>query len=178
MVKAVIRSLIILLSLFSNQALASNLSTAQEQIILSGNHAPYSDQTILYVQNKYAEPIVTLKRQRPLTFDIDYNYSAWDEPADRWMWVLFWGLQIADIYSTHEGVKWDCISEANPLLPSIPTITEMATLKGVVLLPSYGAIGYENITRAELVAPLLLTGYVVHHNIQLTNKAKNRCNLR
>ena len=33
--------------------------------------------------------------------------------VDKWMWVLFWGIQLADIYSTHEGVKWDCIEEAN-----------------------------------------------------------------
>ena len=85
---------------------------------------------------------------------------------------------IRDRYSTHEGVKYDCIKEANPLLPSVPTIAEMATLKGVILLPTYGAIGYENITRGELIAPMLLGGFVVHNNIKLTNKAEKRCNLR
>ena len=54
----------------------------------------------------------------------------------------------------------------------------MATLKGVILLPTYGAIGYENITRGELIAPMLLGGFVVHNNIKLTNKAEKRCNLR
>ena len=46
---------------------------------------------------------------------VPQNY--WEEPVDRWMWALFVGIHLADIYSTHEGVKWDCISEANPLLP-------------------------------------------------------------
>lgn len=175
--KAVKKALILCLPLFSFQALALNLSPAQEQIILSGNHAPYSDQTILRVQDKYAKPL-PVEMHKTVTFNYNYTYSPWEEPADRWMWVLFWGLQLADIYSTHEGIKYDCIKEANPLLPEVPTIAEMAILKGVVLLPSYGAIGYENITRAELVAPILLGGFVVHNNLKLTDNAEKRCNLR
>ena len=170
--KAVIGSLTILLSLFSINAFA--LSSKQIHAIQAGWHAPYSQETIDSVIGypKYQVP--------------DYNYiipmhvpqNYWEEPADRWMWALFWGIQLADIYSTQEGVKWDCISEANPLLPSIPTVAEMAVLKGVILFPTYGAIGYENITRGELVAPLLLGGLVVHNNLRLTEKAEKRCNLR
>ena len=46
---------------------------------------------------------------------------------DKWMWVLVSCIQIADIYSTHEGVKWDCISEATYV--RIPTVAEMAIPK-------------------------------------------------
>jgi len=175
--EAVKKALILCLPLFSFQASGINLSTAQEHIILAGNHAPYSDETILRVQDKYAKPL-PVEMHKPITFDYDYRYSAWDEPADDWMWAVFWALQLADIYSTQEGIKYDCISEANPLLPKVPTVAEMAILKGVILLPSYGAIGYENITRAELFAPMLLGGFVVHHNLKLTNKAEKRCSLR
>ena len=171
--KAVIVSLTILLSLFSFPAFAS-LSQHQIHAIQAGWHAPYSDETIQQVLGlpKYLPP----KYEYDIPLYVPQSY--WEEPADRWMWALFWGIQLADIYSTHEGVKWDCISEANPLLPNIPAIAEMATLKGVVLLPTYGAIGYENITRGELLAPLLLGGFVVHNNLRLTEKAKRRCNLR
>ena len=175
--EAVKKALILCLPLFSYQALGLNLSTAQEQIILAGNYAPYSDETILRVQDKYAKPL-PLETHKPITFNYNYSHSAWDEPADDWMWVLFWTLQLADIYSTQQGLKYDCIKEANPLLPEVPTVAEMATLKGVVLLPSYGAIGYENITRGELVAPILLGGFVVHNNFKLTEKAEKRCDLR
>jgi len=171
-VKAVIGSLTILLSLFSINAFS--LNSQQIHAIQNGWHAPYSQETIDSV-------IGYPKYQAP---EFNYNIpmyvpqSYWEEPVDKWMWALFWGIQLADIYSTHEGVKWDCISEANPLLPNIPTIAEMATLKGVILLPTYGAIGYENITRGELIAPLLLGGFVVHNNLRLTEKAEKRCNLR
>lgn len=171
--KAVIGSLTILLSLFSLSATAK-LTPLQIHSIQNGWHAPFSEETVKEVLGHPEVNIPKYYFNAPMY--VPKNY--WEEPADRWMWVLFWGIQLADIYSTHEGVKWDCIREANPLLPSIPTIAEMATLKGVILLPTYGAIGYENITRGELVAPMLLGGFVVHNNMKLTRRAERRCNLR
>ena len=174
--KAVTRALILLLPLFSFSA-SAHLSQQQIHAIQNGWHAPFSNETIREVTGYPKYPTVNIPEYE---FDIPVYIpqSYWEEPADRWMWVLFWGVQLADIYSTHKGVKYDCIKEANPLLPSVPTIAEMAPLKGLVLLPTYGAIGYENITRGELVAPMLLGGFVVHNNIKLTNRAEKRCNLR
>jgi hypothetical protein len=173
--KAVIGSLTILLSLLPLQVLsASKLSQSQIYAIQQGWHAPYSEETIQQVLGTPKYQPKKSEFQVPLYIPQSY----WEEPADKWMWVLFWGIQLADIYSTQEGVKWDCISEANPLLPSIPTVAEMAVLKGVILFPSYGAIGYENINRGDLIAPLLLGGVVVHHNLKLTKKAEKRCDLR
>lgn len=171
--KAVTKVLILLLPLLSFSA-SAHLSQLQIHAIQNGWHAPYSHETIEQVVGYPKVNIPEYEFNIPMYVPQGY----WEEPADRWMWVLFWGIQLADIYSTHEGVKWDCISEANPLLPNIPTIAEMAMLKGVVLLPTYGAIGYENITRGELVTPLLLGGFVVHNNMRLTRKAEKRCNLR
>lgn len=165
-------AVVILLSLFSFNAFA--LTPQQIHAIQNGWHAPYSQETIDQV-------IGNTKLEMPKTEKYGLVYvpqGYWEQPADTWMWALFWGMQLADIYSTHEGVKWDCINEANPLLPTIPTIAQMTILKGVILLPTYGAIGYKNITRGELVAPLLIGGYVVHHNFKLTAKAEKRCNLR
>ncbi len=170
MIKAIT---LIMLSLFSFNASAT-LSQQQIHAIQNGWHAPFSDETVKQVVGYPKVNIPEFEYNVPMYVPQSY----WEEPADRWMWVMFWGIQLADIYSTHEGVKYDCIREANPLLPSVPTIAEMATLKGVILLPTYGAIGYENITRGELVAPLLLGGFVVHNNIKLTNEAKESCNLR
>ena len=170
MIKAIT---LIVLSLFSFSASAT-LSQQQIHAIQNGWHAPFSDETVKQVVGYPKVNIPEFEYNVPMYVPQSY----WEEPADRWMWVMFWSIQLADIYSTHKGVKYDCIKEANPLLPSVPTIAEMATLKGVVLLPTYGAIGYENITRGELVAPLLLGGFVVHNNIKLTKRAEKRCNLR
>ena len=171
--KAVMRALILFLPLLSFSASAS-LSQQQIHAIQNGWHAPFSDETVKQVVGYPKVNIPEFEYNIPIY--VPQNY--WEEPVDKWMWVLFWGIHLADIYSTYEGVKWDCIEEANPLLPSIPTIAEMATLKGVILFPTYGAIGYENITRGELIAPLLLGAFVVDNNLKLTRKAKKRCNLR
>ena len=171
--KAVMKALILFLPLLSFSASAS-LSQQQIHAIQNGWHAPFSDETVKQVVGYPEVNIPEFEYNIPMY--IPQNY--WEESADKWMWALFWGIHLADIYSTHEGVKWDCIEEANPLLPSIPTIAEMATLKGVILFPTYGAIGYENITRGELIAPLLLGAFVVDNNLKLTRKAKKRCNLR
>ena len=166
-------TVLILLSLLSFNA-SAKLSPLQIHSIQNGWHAPYSQETIDKVLDQPKLELPDFRFQVPLYVP----QNAWEEPADNWMWALFWGIQLADIYSTHEGVKYDCIQEANPLLPSIPTIAEMAVLKSIVLLPTYGSIGYDNITRGELMAPLILGGIVVHNNLRLVNKAEDRCNLR
>ena len=164
---------IFLLSLLSFSA-SANLSQQQIHAIQNGWHAPFSQATIDKVASvqKYIPP----EKEFYVEFDIPKNY--WQEPADKWMWALFWGVQIADIYSTHEGIKYDCVKEANPLLPEIPTISQMVFLKGVVLLPTYEAIGYENITKGDLVAPMVLSALVVNNNLRVTDRAERRCNLR
>lgn len=165
--------LIFCLLFLTTQASAS-LSQQQIHAIQNGWHVPFSDETVKQVVG-YPKVVIP-EYEFDIPMHVPQNY--WEEPVDKWMWVLFWGIHLADIYSTHEGVKWDCIEEANPLLPEIPSIAEMAMLKGVVLLPTYGAIGYENITRGELITPLLLGAFVVDNNLKLTRKAKKRCNLR
>ena len=152
----------------------SRLTPTQEAYILSGHHCCYSDEVIEQVINNNQKFQV-----QPFRFKTKYiPHSGLEEPADKWMWALFWTIQLADIYSTQEGIKYDCIQEANPLLPNMPTIAEMATLKAVILLPSYGSIGYENISREDMIMPLLFGAGVVAHNMRLVNKAENRCNLR
>ena len=166
-------TVLILLSLLSFNTSAS-LSQHQIHAIQNGWHAPYSQETIDKVNGI---PEYEYVRYKSLT-NIDIAQSGWQHPADVWMWVLFWGIQIADIHSTSEGIKYDCINEANPLLPKIPSIAEMVALKSVVLVPTYSAIGWENITRAELFVPLILGTGVVAHNYHLVDKARDRCNLR
>ena len=164
----------ILLSLFSLSATAK-LTPLQIHSLHYGWHAPYSQEVIDQV---YGVPPIEFPAPREFSMEVHIADNYWSEPADKWMWMLFWSLQLADIYSTYEGVKYDCIKEANPLLPEIPTVGEMALLKGVILFPTYGAIGWDNITRGELLTPLILGGLVVNNNFRLIDKAERRCNLR
>jgi len=76
-------------------------------------------------------------------------------------------------------MQYDCVYESNPLLPKIPTISEMLFLKTIVLLPSYKAINEAiTITDQDLIPPILLTSYVVYNNLEVTDRAKTRCGRR
>lgn len=153
----------------------SRLTPVQETFILAGHHCCYSDEVVEQVIQRHQSYQILDNEFLVNTY---IPQGVLEQPADRWMWALFWTIQAADIYSTNRGVKYDCIKEANPLLPSVPTIAEMATLKAVVLLPTYGSIGFENFRRKDLIFPLLFGAGVVVHNMNLVDKAENRCNLR
>lgn len=171
------KKILILIFLFPLTANAEYiLSPLQEHQILLGHTCCYNQEVIQYVRYKNL-PTVNIQESE-FTVPIYIPGSGLLEPADNWMWALFFGLQLADIYSTNRGVKYDCISEANPLLPSVPTVAEMATLKAVILIPSYDAIGWDNITRADLILPIVFATGVVSHNLRLVDKAERRCNLR
>tara|TARA_B100000212_G_C27250728_1_gene480111 strand:+ start:277 stop:786 length:510 start_codon:yes stop_codon:yes gene_type:complete len=168
------------LSLFSSSTFA--LTSHQIETIKLGWHAPYSDRTIEYVEQiaKHQE----LVKNPAFRYDPNHNYtyklpqSVLDEPAHPWMWLTLISLQLADIHSTHEGVKYDCIREANPLLPSRPTIGEMASFKLAIMIPAYDSVGFENITNRELIFPIIFTAGVVANNYNVVGKARHRCSLR
>ena len=171
------KKFLILILLFPLTANAEyGLSPLQEQQILLGHTCCYTEEVIQYVQYKNL-PAINIQENK-FTIPMYIPSSGLLEPADNWMWALFFGLQLADIYSTNRGIKYDCIQEANPLLPSVPTVAEMATLKAVILIPSYDAIGWDNITRADLILPIVFATGVVSHNLRLVDKAERRCHLR
>ena len=58
-----------------------------------------------------------------------------EEPVSDYTYYLFWALQVADVYSTVEGLKYDCIVEANPLLPKVPHLDRLVIHKAIFLQP-------------------------------------------
>ena len=171
---------LIVLSLFSSSTFA--LSNYQIQTIQMGWHAPYSDITIDYVNQISNHQELVKSPAFKYKSDFDYTYklpqSVLDEPAHPWMWLTLISLQLADIHSTHEGVKYDCIKEANPLLPSRPTLGEMASFKLAIMYPTYNSVGFENITNRELIFPIIFTAGIVANNYNVVGKARHRCSLR
>lgn len=51
--------------------------------------------------------------------------------------TVFWILQVVDVVTTAEGVKYSCITEANPLLPKKPDYEDLIVhkLKWVSWIP-------------------------------------------
>ena len=109
----------------------------------------------------------------------DYSISYWSEDEKRIIDILFWSAQVLDVYSTYRGLKYDCISEANPLLPEIPEIHEMIGIKLFVV----GGIttlfeGDENFWYGWKLGAGITTGAVVANNFRLLRKAQRQCKKR
>ena len=101
------------------------------------------------------------------------------EPAKPITWAAFVTLQLLDVYSTKKGMRYNCVKELNPFLPSIPTVKEMLVLKSVILIPSYTAVDRAVTIRDEdLYGPMLLTALVVQNNFRVLDRVEDKCNLR
>ena len=58
------------------------------------------------------------------------------DPPSTTDWALFITLQLADIYTTYRGLKYDCVKEANPLFGKRPSVSDMMLTKTVILIPA------------------------------------------
>lgn len=102
----------------------------------------------------------------------------WKDESTPAQWYLFWTIQALDVYSTHRGLKYDCIKEGNPLLGETPSVARMITHKTVFLAP-YWMLQNEGVfTKAEIDFVNVVGTAVVVNNFNLLNKAKTRCTKR
>ena len=91
---------------------------------------------------------------------------------------MFWTLQAADVWTTYEGMKYDCVYELNPLLPEVPHLDRLLIHKAVFLHP-FVLFQKENVLRKEdMFFPTFFAAFVVHSNLKVIDRAKERCNLR
>lgn len=76
-------------------------------------------------------------------------------------------------------MRYNCVKELNPLLPAIPSTTEIVILKTAILVPTYTSIHRAvTITDADLFIPNLITTGVVINNFNVLRDAKRNCQLR
>ena len=87
-------------------------------------------------------------------------------------------LQIADVATTVEGMKWDCVYEANPLLPNIPHRDRLILHKLLFLSPLDTMYEFDLLTYEEMVFPFIFTTYVVYNNLKVIDRAEKRCQKR
>ena len=87
-------------------------------------------------------------------------------------------MHVADVWSTVEGLKYDCIVEANPLLPDIPHRDRLLLHKFIFIQPFDMLFAENALTKQDMYFPIAVAAYVVHSNLELTREAKQKCNLR
>ena len=101
------------------------------------------------------------------------------EPAGNLQWAAFITLQVADIYTTYRGLKYDCVEELNPFLGKSPSVNEMFLFKTAVLMPAINSdIKNERITPQTLNQMNFLMTMVIASNHHVLSDAKESCNKR
>ena len=100
------------------------------------------------------------------------------QPVPDYYWWLFWTIQVADVWTTNKGLKYDCVYEQNPLLPKVPHIDRLLVHKVVFLHPFAEFQNADILARQDMIFPNLLGLYVVHNNLKVIDRAKRNCNLR
>ena len=101
-----------------------------------------------------------------------------NRPVEPYLWYTFWALQISDVWSTQRGMDYDCVFEANPLLPEVPHRDRLILHKLIFLTPFDTLYDERVLTNGEMIFPLLLSGYVVENNFRVIDRAKQRCQKR
>ena len=177
----------------------SEISDARKELIKMGHAAPYNQLTVKRVVVGKARvmpngAIVNLPHGPDMVpsfyalqhdpkwqvkKESKYAIDHWTEDEKRIIDILFWSAQVLDVYSTYRGLKYDCITEANPLLPEVPEIHEMVGIK-LFIIGGLGALssGDENFWYGWKLGAGLTTGAVTVNNFRLLRKAEGRCNRR
>jgi len=114
-----------------------------------------------------------------LNLDMSSPDFYWTENERKWIDIFFWTTQILDVYSTYKGMKYDCLYEANPLLPEVPKIHEMVGLKLTIIGGTKFVVDADkNFWYGWKLGAGISTGAIVVNNFRLINKAERKCEKR
>ncbi len=116
------------------------------------------------------------ENQNRLKYIPQYDLIEPPTPAD---WAIFVGLQIADVYTTYRGLKYDCVKEINPLIGETPSVAQMTFVKTATLIPAV-QIDYDRglLTQRMIRNTNSFIGIVVANNYDVLRKAKKYCDKR
>ena len=175
------------------------LSESRKALIRMGHYAPFNQKTVKRVVVGKArimpngaiinlphgpEFVPTLNQLRydpkwQVKEEPKFTLNYWTEREKRIIDILFWSAQVLDVYSTYRGLKYDCISEANPFLPEVPDLTELIGLK-LIVIGGVGNLAKEdaNFWYGWKFGSGVTTGAVTLNNFRLLRKAQRRCNKR
>ena len=159
--------LLILLVVFSANALSAELTQTQKAFITWGETCCYSQEVIDSVQ------LPTYDYQ-PYTIDLDL--PPFREPASKLSWSMFYALQVLDVYTTDTALQYNCVEELNPILGKSPTVKDVIGLKVILLAPALWYTNkHETITDHDLGLMNYMMTSVVANNIDVLSDAKDNC---
>ena len=157
-----------LLCLICLLAVSIEATETQEFFFKHGFTAPYNQE---YVNEVLHKPVdVTSKTLLDLSF-VDTQLVT---PTQ----FNFYLIQSLDVYSTYRGLKYSCITEANPIVfgGSKPSALELILFKTVIIGAMKSIYG-QNTDEWQFfqTAANYTTGYAVVNNFNIIRKAKDIC---
>ena len=148
------------------------LDSKDKQEIIVGWTCCYRKELINYVQKEHSLKLIGLKSKE------NQNKSLFTlvEPISTAQWATFVSLQLADIYTTYRGLKWDCVRELNPIAGERPSVPKMFFIKTVVLWPAISSdIQREVIDPKTMDEINFLMALVVGNNYNVWRRAEGNC---
>ena len=98
------------------------------------------------------------------------------EPISNIQWATFVTLQLADIYTTYRGLKYNCVYELNPLVGDRPSVPKMFLVKTLVLMPAINSdIERQTLEPKSMDNINLLMALVVGNNYNVWHGAERNC---
>ena len=101
------------------------------------------------------------------------------DPPSNLDWTILIFLQVADIWTTYTGLKYDCVEEANPIFGKSPTVNDMFLYKVAILTP---ALEYDrrngHLNKASIRGTNTFMTLVIGNNMNVIHKAKKSCKKR
>ena len=155
----------------------SVLDSKAKQEIMMGLTCCYQKKHINNVQREhFLKSIEYSSKENQRKFASSLRFA--EQPSNL-QWTAFITLQVADIYTTYRGLKYDCVEELNPFLGKSPSVNEMFLFKTAVLMPAINSdIKNERITPQTLNQMNFLMTMVIASNHHVLSDAKESCNKR
>ena len=161
----------------------NNLSDTQKFLIRNGQTIPYNKEFVQRVvvgkvRIRQNGALINMPKQEHAYPTLDLNFDFEDQSLYLPEFLL---IHTLDVYSTYKGLKYSCISEANPLVGKYPSLAELILFKVVMIAGLEGVYGDFPVEWDWFQkTSSYMTGAVVINNFQLTKEAKEnpRCKKR
>ena len=148
------------------------LDSKAKQGIMMGWTCCYRKELINAVQMEHSQKLIESRlreNQKRLQYTLVEKYS-------NGQLYTFAALQVLDIYTTYNALKYNCVRELNPLLGDSPTVASMFALKTVALIPAIESdIRREVLTRKVMRQTNTMMVMVIANNSAVGNRAKRNC---
>jgi len=116
------------------------------------------------------------ERLKPLPYTLHFELV---DPPGTAEWTTFVLFQALDIYSTVQGLKYDCVQEANPIYGPKPSESTLILTKVAIITP---AAQYDlkrgNLSKKSMQSMNNVMFLVLFNNYHVLKKAKTHCSKR